>query len=158
MVNSPLKSEQLFLITVPTVPIANPAVGEPITTTSGQAIVTTTEQVGQEQIIWADYGSGVAHPHISESLLPPEQVPASSPEPTRPRRHSPKGEASGWIEERLGNRKRKTPSISYYYRWQDETGRYTRYIPASKVWRVQQLVEVEGRPIAEVLEVLAGSR
>ena len=30
------------------------------------------------------------------------------------RRHRPKGQASGWIEERLGNRSRANPSVSYY--------------------------------------------
>jgi hypothetical protein len=157
-VRHPLRGEQLaFVIEVPTYPIANPATGEPITTASGNAIVTSTEWAGREQIIWADYGSGIAQPHISDSLFSPEQMPQSLPPPPRPRRHSAKGAASGWIEERIGNRKRPTPSTSYYYRWQDETGRHTRYIPAGKLWRVQQLVEVEGKPIAAVLEVLNGS-
>lgn len=157
-VRHPLRGEQLVLvIEVPTYPIANPAPGEPITTASGSAIVTSTELAGREPIIWADYGSGIAQPHISDSLFPPEQFSQSLPPPPRSRRHSAKGEASGWIEERIGNRKRRNPSTSYYYRWQDDTGRHTRYIPAGKLWRVQQMVEVEARPIAEVLEVLNGS-
>lgn len=158
-VKQPLRGEQLTLvIEVPTYPIANPAQGEQIITASGRAIVTSTEPAGREQIIWADYGSGIAQPHVTESLIPPEQIPQLSPTPSRPRRHSHKGEASGWIEERTGNRKRRNPSTSYYYRWQDEAGRHSRYIPAGKVWRVQQMVEVERRPITEVLEVLNGSR
>lgn len=154
MVKSPLRGEQLSLIIeVPAYPIANPARGEPITTASGRAIVTHTERVGQEQIIWADYGSGISQPHLSESLLPPEQLVVFPSSPRR-RRHSLKGQASGWIEERVGNRKRKTPSLSYYYRWQDAFGRHSRYIPSRKLWRVQQMVEVERRSIEEVLEVL----
>jgi hypothetical protein len=207
MVSHPIRGEQLSLrIVLPDLPQANPAPGEPISTASGQAIVTHTELAGQERIIWADYGSGIAQPHISEGLFPPEQPlqvgdqvrvrrgccaglvstvtaiqpdlahsiqlepgkgryrpellerigspPEPFPSPERSRRHSPKGQASGWIEERIGNRKRRNPSTSYYYRWQDESGRHSRYIPAGKLWRVQQMVEVEGKTIAEILEVL----
>ena len=149
-----IQGRQLALV-IEVQPLANPRCGEQICTRSGRAIVTHTEAIGQERLIWADYGSVIAQPHVSEGLLTPEQVSISPPE-QRPRRHSPKGEASGWIEERLGNRKRKTPSLSYYYRWQDELGRHSRYIPTGKLWRVQQMVEVEGRLIGEVLEVLGG--
>jgi hypothetical protein len=141
---SPYEGDQLDLDLSP---------GDTITTRSGSATVTHTEQAGLSTIIFADYGSGYAQPHIEESLLfPPEQV-AQSP-PDRPRRHSPKGKASGWIEQRIGNRKRKTPNTSYYYCWQIGEQREKLYIPARKVWRVQQMVEVEGRAIADVLGFL----
>jgi hypothetical protein len=169
-----LKGRQLsFLLEVPSYAIANPPQpGEMIITNSGQATVTTTEQVGRATVIWADYGSGISHPHTQESLLSPEQWHGrqtafhhghssrkadrcSGDNPTkRKRRHSPKGKASGWIEERFANKKRKMPTTYYVYKWEDATGRHSRYIPARKLWRVQQMVEIEGRPIAEVLEVL----
>jgi hypothetical protein len=47
-----------------------------------------------------------------------ELVAAATPEPAPPpgrkRRHSKKGEASGWIEERYGNKARKRQSLSLY--------------------------------------------
>lgn len=119
-------------------------VGDTITTRQGTADVTHTSVVGEERIIHADYGSGVSQPHLAEEIR----------SVVRRRRYSKPGEASGWIEERIGNRKRKTPSLSYYYCWQDELGRHRRYIPAGKVWRIQQMVEVERRAVAEILEVL----
>jgi hypothetical protein len=137
------------------------APGDIITTRSGRATVTHTEEAGLATIIFADYGSGYAQPHIEESLLlPPEQVAQSppvgeaSPSENRPqRRHSPKGQASGWIEERVGNRKRKTPNTSYYYCWQVGEQRSKRYIPARKVWRVQQAIAA-GKKIQEIVEFL----
>jgi hypothetical protein len=142
---TPYEGEQIALDLAP---------GDRITTASGQAIVTHTEQAGKAEIIFADYGSGYPQPHVHESLLfPPEQV-AQSPPDRPPRRYSPKGKASGWIEQRVGNRKRKNPSTSYYYCWQVGECREKLYIPAWKVWRVQQMVEVEGRAIADVLRFL----
>ena len=52
------------------------------------------------------------------------------------RKHREKGNASGWIEERTGNRKRANPSVSYYYRWDSHKGRVSEYIRASQVTRV----------------------
>ena len=46
------------------------------------------------------------------------------------------GNASGWIEERTGNKKRANPSVSYYYRWDSPKGRVSEYIRASQVARV----------------------
>ncbi|MEM8544365.1 MAG: hypothetical protein AAGF66_10305 [Cyanobacteria bacterium P01_H01_bin.119] len=69
------------------------------------------------------------------------------------RRHRDKGRASGWIEERMGNRGRKQPSVSYYYRWDSHKGRVSEYIRASKVARVAQLIAAE-RPALEILKVV----
>lgn len=66
------------------------------------------------------------------------------------RRHSPKGKASGWLEERQGNKKRKTPSISYYYGWLEEGVCRKRYVPAGKVYRVNEMIQ-QRRPVAEIL-------
>ncbi|HEY9661592.1 MAG TPA: hypothetical protein V6C65_24305 [Allocoleopsis sp.] len=162
-----------------------PQPGETITTRNGKAIITRIEPVGREVVFWGDYGSGIEQPHLAEALiLSPEQEipqagkldtnhefllhpvtpPLSSSVSTQPvqhpaqpkRRHSPKGKASGWIEERIGNKQRRNPSISYYYCWEIDGVRDKCYIPAGKLWRVQQMVEVEGKPIAQVLEVLNG--
>lgn len=146
----PLKGRQLSLVVeVPPYPLENLLRrGKQIQTHSGTATVTHIKRAGKADIIFADYGSGHTQPHLPESLL-------SSPEQQqRTRRHSPKGKASGWIEERQGNKKRSKPSISYYYRWEDATGKHSRYIPAGKLGQVQRMCEVEGRAIAEVLEVL----
>ncbi|MGB3493894.1 MAG: hypothetical protein WBA57_14285 [Elainellaceae cyanobacterium] len=140
--------EQLsFLPEVPPYSIIDPwslAAGDTITTPQGTATVTHSTIAGEVRIIHADYGSGVSQPHLPEDIR----------SVVRKRRYSKPGQASGWIEERIGNRKRKTPSISYYYCWQDELGRHRRYIPAGKVWRIQRMVEVEERPVTEIVEVL----
>lgn len=143
-----LKGLQLsVLVDAPAYPLENqPRRGDRIQTSSGAATVTHLERAGRADIIFADYGSGHTQPHIPESLLSP-------PERTQ-RRHSAKGQASGWIEQRQGNKKRSKPSISYYYRWEDATGKHSRYVPAGKLERVQRMCEVEGRTIAEVLELL----
>ena len=69
------------------------------------------------------------------------------------RKHRDKGNASGWIEERTGNRKRANPSVSYYYRWDSHKGRVSEYIRASQVTRVAGLIEAE-RPALEILKVV----
>ena len=109
-------------------------------------------------------------PHLKHSIVlepgkgrfPPtllERIPPPAPEPVQPppshpqRRYSPKGQAVGWIEERQGNKKRKTPSTSYYYCWQDATGKHKRYIKASQVTRVHQMV-AQRQPTQEILDFL----
>ena len=69
------------------------------------------------------------------------------------RKHREKGYASGWIEERMGNRRRANPSVSYYYRWDSHKGRVSEYIRASQVTRVTKLIEAE-RPALEILKVV----
>ncbi|MEM8611176.1 MAG: hypothetical protein AAGF93_04080 [Cyanobacteria bacterium P01_H01_bin.105] len=69
------------------------------------------------------------------------------------RKHREKGNASGWIEERIGNRGRKQPSVSYYYRWDSHKGRVSEYIRASQVTRVERLIEAE-RPALEILRIV----
>lgn len=89
--------------------------------------------------------------NIETASSPPEQPTESATSKTR--RHTPKGEASGWIEERTGNKKRQNPSISYYYCWDDTDGRHRRYIPAGKLWRVQQMWESR-RSVDEIVAYL----
>ena len=69
------------------------------------------------------------------------------------RKHRAPGNASGWIEERTGNKKRANPSVSYYYRWDSPKGRVSEYIRASQVARVANLIEA-GRPALEILKVV----
>lgn len=71
----------------------------------------------------------------------------------RQRRHSPKGKASGWLEERQGNKKRKTPSTSYYYCWLVSGVTKKRYVPVGKVYRVNQMIE-QRKSVDEILTVL----
>ena len=73
------------------------------------------------------------------------------------RRHRDKGSASGWIEERTGNRGRKQPSVSYYYRWDSHKGRVSEYIRASKVTQVARLIAAE-RPALEILKVVVDGK
>jgi hypothetical protein len=132
-----LQGRQLALvINVPIYELENPPRrGDRLTTSAGIATVTSIEQVEKEQVFWADYGSGIPQPHISEGILsvsPPEQ---------RTRRHTPKGKASGWIEERIGNRKRKNPSTSYYYCWDEPDKRNRVYVPVRLMATVRQMVD-----------------
>ena len=87
-------------------------------------------------------------------LSPPEQLSRQQ------RRHSPKGEACGWIEERLGNKGRKNPSISYYYCWDEviatgETQRQKLYIKVNQLTTVRRMVD-ERQSVEEIVEVLRG--
>lgn len=66
--------------------------------------------------------------HLNPRHFEPEQ-------PPKPRRRSPKGKASGWIEERIGNRSRKTPSISRYYCHYDSAGKIKRCYLQAHLWR-----------------------
>ncbi|MGG6241557.1 hypothetical protein ACQ4N7_23270 [Nodosilinea sp. AN01ver1] len=69
------------------------------------------------------------------------------------RRYSPKGHASGWLEERQGNKKRKTPSVSYYYGWFDKDTCRKRYVPVGKVYRVHEMIQ-QREPTSEILAFL----
>lgn len=135
---TPIQGEQLDLFP-----------GDIIITRSGEATVTRTMAAGREQIIFADYGSGIEQPHIQEGLLSPEQL------ESKPKRHSLKGAASGWIEERIGNKKRKNPTTSYYYCWQGNGQRMKVYIKARLMWRCHQMVETRCS-VDEILRFLNG--
>jgi hypothetical protein len=136
-----------------------PRKGDRLLTTSGIATVTHIDQAGNEQIFWADYGSGIPQPHVSEGILSVSPSPSESSPPeqklARSRRHIPKGKACGWIEERQGNKARKKASVSFYYKWDDAEGRGSRYIPAGKVEQVREMVYGEKRSVLEVLRFLA---
>ncbi|MBE9067902.1 DNA adenine methylase [Leptolyngbya cf. ectocarpi LEGE 11479] len=73
--------------------------------------------------------------------------------PPKPRTHRPKGSASGWLETRTGNKKRKNPTVSYYYRWDSPRGRVSEYVKAGRVTRVHQLI-TDGKPALEILKVV----
>jgi hypothetical protein len=118
---------------IPPAPV--PAPGETITTASGSATVTRTEPAGREQIIFASYGFG-EQPHIQESLLPTEPPP-----PKRPRRHSPKGKASGTIKPRIGNTQRHSPTTSYYYEWTEGGKKRSTYIPKRQVATITEMID-----------------
>lgn len=81
------------------------------------------------------------------------------------RRHSPKGKAVGWIKERRGNAKRKQPTTSYFYCWdepvqRDGQAKYQRhqvYVPVGAIARVQAMI-AERQPVAVVLDAIAGAK
>lgn len=89
----------------------------------------------------------------TQALSQPTLVQADPVEKSASRQHRPKGRASGWIEERMGNQKRKNPSTSHYYRWDSPQGRVNEYIRASRVTRIHQLID-DGLPALEVLRVV----
>jgi hypothetical protein len=81
------------------------------------------------------------------------------------RRHSPKGKAVGWIKERQGNTKRKKPTTSYFYCWdepvkkggQAEYQRHQVYVPVRAIARVQEML-AERQPVAVVLGEIEGAK
>ena len=73
------------------------------------------------------------------------------------RRHRLRGQASGSIEAREGNKSRRVPSISYYYRWDSPIGRVTEYIPAARLLSIEQLIQ-ERTPAIDVLASLCASK
>jgi hypothetical protein len=181
-----LRGTQLSVIVdVPTYEIENPPhPGEHISTDAGTATVTRTEQIGREQIYWADYGSGIEQPHQAEgirqkvpqgmiryiapsgwialanpegTMLNPayfEPTLTTLPEPTpKRRRHSPKGKASGSIKERVGNKKRKTPTTSYFYEWYEGGRKQQQYIPVRLMAAVREAI-ARRSSVKSILEML----
>ena len=81
------------------------------------------------------------------------------------RRHSPKGKAVGWLKERQGNAKRKKPTTSYFYCWdepvkrdgQAEYQRHQVYVPVRAIALVQEMI-AERQPVAVVLDAIAGAK
>ena len=97
------------------------------------------------------------------ALERPEEVPniCTVAQP-RQRRHSPKGKAVGWLKERQGNAKRKKPTTSYFYCWdepvredgQAEYQRHQVYVPVGAIARVQEMIE-DRLPVGVVLDAIA---
>ena len=81
------------------------------------------------------------------------------------RRHSPKGKAVGWLKERQGNTRRKKPTTSYFYCWdepvqkdgQAEYQRYQVYVPVGAIAQVQAMI-AERQPVGVVLGAMARGR
>jgi hypothetical protein len=102
-------------------------------------------------------------------VAPPYLLPAWEPHPkppsesvrSHPKRYSRPGHATGWIEERIGNKKRKTPNTSYFYCYdhrEDGKRKRTRiYVPVSKLAVVRQMVEAR-KPIQAILQVITPTK
>jgi hypothetical protein len=73
------------------------------------------------------------------------------------RRYRRKGHASGYIESREGNKARRSPSISYYYKWDSPEGRVSEYIPAGKVILVDRLIK-KSSPALHILRTICQSK
>ena len=151
----PLKGYQLsFIPDVEPYYIENPQV---IQTASGTATVTRTEIVGRAQVIWADYGSGVEHPHQPEDVTPIDSVPTAIGDNAKSggkrKRYPGKGKACGWIETRRTNRKREKPSEYLVYRWQDEKGKHSRYLKKAIAPKVREMI-ASGATVSQILAVI----
>lgn len=133
---------------------------------SGQRYVGTVERLQGEQdpdaVVKLDRPGYPETVTVSaHSLHPPEPLsePKRSPDSgnSRPKRYSRPGQASGWIEERVGNKKRKTPTTSYFYCFDGkEDGRQKRtrvYVPVGKMARVRQMVD-QRCSVEEILQVI----
>ncbi|PSB29929.1 hypothetical protein [Stenomitos frigidus] len=84
--------------------------------------------------------------HLNPLHYTPEQPPPK-------RRYSKKGEASGSIKERIGNKKRKRPSTSYFYEWYDDGRKQQRYVQTALMSEVSQMID-QRRPSAEIIQFL----
>jgi hypothetical protein len=73
------------------------------------------------------------------------------------RRHSEKGSASGWLEKRVGNKHRKSPSVSYYYGWLVQGQQCKRYVPVAKLGQVTQMIS-DRYGVEEILGFLTVKR
>lgn len=112
-------------ITVPPSPPIAQSPGETITTLSGQATVTRLEQVGNESIAWADYGSGIEQPHTSEAI---------SPHPKGTQFHDKRKQiwtlVAGNAEGATLNRETETGCISSRLTWEEIDRRFTLISPS----------------------------
>jgi hypothetical protein len=123
---------------------------------SGLTSIVTAIDPNYAHSIALEPGKGRFKPSMLEKISrssPPEQLPGKSSQPQR--RHSPKGQATGWIEERIGNKQRKNPCTSYYYCWQEGERRMKVYVKARKMYRLQQMVEARCS-VGEILSFLNG--
>lgn len=84
-----------------------------------------------------------------QHLNPLHYTPGQPPK----RRYSKKGEASGSIKERLGNKKRKRPCTSYFYEWYDDGRKQQRYVQTALMNEVSQMID-QRRPSAEIIQFL----
>lgn len=177
----PLKGVQLSLLpeVMPYVIANSPLVGEQVTTHSGMALITRVELVGETLILWADYGSGVEHPHTLDTLiepskivlggrldreepinLPSKELQAQAVDPLAPKFEA---KACGWIgwKESKRERKRRDPWIcrqAWLY-WEEPGGKKrSRYIPKAKLAAVEESVYGLKRPIYQTLELLEKSQ
>lgn len=138
--------------------------GDWIVTSSGRAVVTRIEQVGLEQVYWADYGSGIAQPHVRADVTCGLKIVLGGPvgeEPSNPTEFAPAigSRARGWIgwKETKRQRKNRKPWVcrqAWLY-W-EETGGKKRscYIPKAKLALVEESVYRLKRPLAETLALL----
>ncbi len=134
---------------------------------SGRAVVERIEQVGLELIFWADYGSGIAQPHVREDVTCGLKIVlggAVAEEPADYVASTPAvlavgSRARGWIgwKETKRQRKNRKPWVcrqAWLY-W-EETGGKKRscYIPKTKLALVEESVYRLKRPLAETLALL----
>jgi hypothetical protein len=152
-----------------------PRLGESILTESGWAIVTRLQPVGNETLVWADYGSGIEQPHgragatcnlkiVLGGEMAPEQdeetvLGGQLPNTVDPLAPKFESRACGWIgwKETKRSRKKRDPWVcrqAWLY-WEEPSGKKrSRYIPKGKLAVVQESVYVVRRAIGETLEIL----
>ena len=143
--------------------IENP---EMIQTPRGTAKVTCTETIGHSQIIWADYGSGQEHPHQPEDVnviqnAQPQDTAVMTTNQTikssTRKRYPKRGNASGWIETRTANPKRKKPNQYQVYRWEAGGKRHSRSLRKAIAPLIETMIR-DGEPWSAIVERIEQSR
>lgn len=101
---------------------------------------------------------------IRKTVLPAqhfEERKIHTPEQKPKRRHRSPGKASGWIETREGNTRRKHSNTSYYYcyyQWEGNERRKRKiYIPNHSISHVRSLIEA-GTTVDSIIQFLNGSK
>lgn len=102
------------------------------------------EKVGSNGWIYTTDGQ-----HLNPRHFTPEQ-----PQPKR-------REQVGWIEERISNPKRKTPTTCYYFGWYEmqdgERRKMKTYVPQAQMSEVWQSCKIDKRPYTETLKLIRKS-
>ena len=84
-------------------------------------------------------------------------VAASNPKSSARKRYPKRGKASGWIETRTANPKRKKPNQYQVYRWEAEGKRHSRSLRRAIAPLVEQMIN-EGEPWRAIVERIEQSR
>ena len=95
--------------------------------------------------------------HTTDGVGVKGDRPNSFPKSSARKRYPKRGKASGWIETRTANPKRKKPSQYQVYRWEAEGKRHSRSLRRAIAPVVEQMIN-EGEPWRAIVERIEESR
>ena len=95
--------------------------------------------------------------HTTDSVGVRGDRPNQNPKSSARKRYPKRGKASGWIETRTANPKRKKPNQYQVYRWETEGKRHSRSLRRAIAPLVEQMIN-EGEPWRAIVERIEESR